>query len=109
MSSSSCVWEKLTKNKAQPDKAAAAFEQALKLNPKLIAAATKLAQLYAGPLQNKEKALAYAKKARELAPADPQVAGYSWKGCVPKWQFHLGLQPSAGSRPPAPKRSVSPI
>src|SRR5438552_133191 len=57
------------------DKAAAAFEQALKLNPRLVAAATKLAQLNAGPLQNKEKALAYAKKARELAPADPQVAG----------------------------------
>jgi tetratricopeptide (TPR) repeat protein len=58
-----------------PDKAAAAFEQALKLNPKLTAATTKLAQLYAGPLQNKEKALTYAKKARELAPADPQIAG----------------------------------
>ena len=57
------------------DKAAAAFEQAMKLNPKLAAAITKLAQLYAGPLQNKEKALAYAKKARELAPTDPQVAG----------------------------------
>jgi tetratricopeptide (TPR) repeat protein len=57
------------------DKAAAAFEQTLKLNPKLIAAITKLAQLYAGPLQNKEKALDYAKKARELAPADPQIAG----------------------------------
>jgi tetratricopeptide (TPR) repeat protein len=56
------------------DKAAAAFEQALKLNPKLVAAATKLAQLNAGPLQNKETALAYAKKARELAPADPQIA-----------------------------------
>ena len=57
------------------DKAAAAFEQALKLNPKLIAAATKLAQLNAGPLQNKETALVYAKTARELAPADPQIAG----------------------------------
>ena len=56
------------------DKAAAAFEQALKLNPKLATAVIKLAQLNAGPLQNKEKALAYAKKARELAPADPQVA-----------------------------------
>ena len=56
------------------DKAATALEQALKLNPKLVVAVTKLAQLYAGPLQNKEKALAYAKKARELAPADPQVA-----------------------------------
>ena len=50
------------------DKAAAAFEQALKLNPRLALATTKLAQLYAGPLQNKEKALAYAKKARELTP-----------------------------------------
>jgi tetratricopeptide (TPR) repeat protein len=57
------------------DKAAAAFEQALKLNPKLVAAVTQLAQLNAGPLQNKEKALDYAKKARELAPADPQVTG----------------------------------
>ena len=41
----------------------------------MAAAITKLAQLNAGPLQNKEKALAYAKKARGLAPADPQVAG----------------------------------
>jgi tetratricopeptide (TPR) repeat protein len=57
------------------DKAAAAFEQALKLNPKLAAAVTKLAELNAGPLRNNEKALAYAKKARELAPADPEVAG----------------------------------
>jgi tetratricopeptide (TPR) repeat protein len=56
------------------DKAAVRFEQAVKVNPKLTAAITKLAQLNAGPLQNKEKALAYAKKARELAPADPQVA-----------------------------------
>jgi len=56
------------------DKAAAALEQALKLNPKLTAAATELAQLNAGPLQNKQQALVYAKKARELAPADPQVA-----------------------------------
>jgi Flp pilus assembly protein TadD len=57
------------------DKAAAAFEQALKLNPKLTNATIKLAQLYAGPLQNKEKALDYAKMARALDPADPQVAG----------------------------------
>jgi tetratricopeptide (TPR) repeat protein len=55
------------------DKAAAAFEQVVKLNPKLASAVTKLAQLYAGPLQNKEKALTYAKKARELTPGDPQA------------------------------------
>ena len=55
------------------DQAAAAFEQAVKLNPKLASGVTKLAQLYAGPLGNKEKALDYAKKARELSPGDPQV------------------------------------
>src|SRR5438128_1027736 len=69
------------------DKAAAAFEQALKLNPKLAAAITKLAQLNAGPLQNKEKALAYAKKARELAPADPQVAGILGKAAYQSGNF----------------------
>jgi tetratricopeptide (TPR) repeat protein len=56
------------------DKAAAAFEQALKINPKLIGAVTALAQINAGPLHNKDQALVYAKKARELAPADPQIA-----------------------------------
>jgi tetratricopeptide (TPR) repeat protein len=56
-------------------KAAAAFEQALKINPRLASPALKLAQLYGGPLQNREKALEFAKKARELAPADAKVAG----------------------------------
>jgi tetratricopeptide (TPR) repeat protein len=83
------------------DKAAAAFEQALKLNPKLAAAITKLAQLYAGPLQNKEKALAYAKKARELAPADPQVASILGKVAYDSgnftWSYSL-LQEAARQR-----------
>jgi tetratricopeptide (TPR) repeat protein len=57
------------------DKAAAAFEQAVKVNPTLGSATAKLAQLYAGPLKNKDKALGYAKKARELTPGDPQVTG----------------------------------
>jgi tetratricopeptide (TPR) repeat protein len=56
------------------DKAATAFEQVVKLNPRLALANIKLAQLYAGSLHNKEKALTYAKKARELSPSDPQVA-----------------------------------
>jgi tetratricopeptide (TPR) repeat protein len=55
------------------DKAAAAFEQALKVNPELSVATTKLAELYAGSLNNNEKALVYAKKARKLAPTDPQT------------------------------------
>ena len=55
------------------DKAATAFEQALKLNPRLTAPTINLAKLYAGPLHDNEKALVYAKKARELAPTDPQT------------------------------------
>src|SRR4029077_13704506 len=54
-------------------KAAAEYESALKINPKLLSPLIKLAQLNAGPLQNNEKALEFAKKARELAPDDPKV------------------------------------
>jgi len=55
------------------DKAAQAYEQALQANPKLLEAALSLAQLNAGPLKNHAKALEYAKRARELAPADAHV------------------------------------
>jgi Flp pilus assembly protein TadD len=83
------------------DKAAAAFEQALKLNPNLASTVTKLAQLNAGPLQDKEKALAYAKKARQLAPADPQVAGILGKVAFQSgnytWSYSL-LQEAARQR-----------
>jgi Flp pilus assembly protein TadD len=51
-----------------------AYEKAIKLNPNLLSATAKLAQLYAGPLQNSEKALKFARKARELAPNDPKIA-----------------------------------
>ncbi len=83
------------------DKAAAAFEQVLKLNPRLASATTKLAQLYAGPLQDKEKALAYAKKARELMPNDPQVTSILGKVAYQSgnlaWSYSL-LQEAARQR-----------
>jgi tetratricopeptide (TPR) repeat protein len=83
------------------EKAAAAFEQALKLNPKLVTAVTKLAQLYAGPLRNQEKALAYAKRARELAPSDPQVTRILAKAAYQSgnitWSYSL-LQEAARQR-----------
>ncbi len=56
-------------------KAVEAYEQARRLNPNLLAANVRLAQLYAGPLHQPEKALELAKKARELAPGDAVVAG----------------------------------
>ena len=83
------------------DKAAAAFEQVAKLNPRLAAAVTKLAQLYAGPLHNKEKALTYAKKARELMPGDPQVTSILGKVAYQSgnlaWSYSL-LQEAARQR-----------
>jgi len=70
-------------------KAADAYERALKANPNMLTATMKLAQLNAGPLKNPDKALQYAKKARELAPGDPhatatvgsiafQLGSYTW-------------------------------
>jgi tetratricopeptide (TPR) repeat protein len=83
------------------DKAGAAFGQAVKLNPKLASGVTKLAQLNAGPLRNKEKALAYAKKARELAPEDPQIAALLGKVAYDSgnfaWSYNL-LQEAARLR-----------
>jgi tetratricopeptide (TPR) repeat protein len=83
------------------DKAATAFEQAVKLNPGLASAISKLAQLYAGPLHNKEKALTYAKKARELTPNDPQVTGMLGRVAYQAgnfgWSYNL-LQEAARQR-----------
>jgi tetratricopeptide (TPR) repeat protein len=70
-------------------KAADAYERALKANPNMLTATMKLAQLNAGLLKNPDKALQYAKKARELAPGDPhatatvgsiafQLGNYTW-------------------------------
>src|SRR5207249_11865707 len=55
-------------------KGADAYERAVKANPRLLSHTMKREQLNAGPLTNPDKALQYAKKARELAPADPHAA-----------------------------------
>jgi tetratricopeptide (TPR) repeat protein len=84
-----------------PEKAAAAFEQATKLNPSLASAVIKLAELYAGPLPDKQKAIAYAKKARELAPNDPEVTTLLGKVAYQSgnfgWSYSL-LQEAARQR-----------
>ena len=53
---------------------AAAYERALSINPEFGAAAIKLAELNFGPLQHREAAYDFAKRARDLLPADPYVA-----------------------------------
>jgi tetratricopeptide (TPR) repeat protein len=60
-------------NNRQYDKAAATYEQIVKLNPRLPAATLKLAQLYSGPLGKRDRALDLAKKARDLYPNDPEA------------------------------------
>lgn len=57
------------------EKAAAAYENALRINPKLPSPTIKLALLYAGPLHDTAKGLDLAKKAREMAPNDIKVTG----------------------------------
>ena len=82
-------------------KAAAAYMQTLKLNPKLLSSAVKVAELYAGPLQERGKALEFAKKARELAPNDAEAAGLlgriALKAANFSWAYSL-LQESARQR-----------
>lgn len=56
-------------------KAAGAYERALQVNPELLPAALKLAELNAGPLENNDMAFAFAKRARDLNPNDAHVAG----------------------------------
>ena len=82
--------------------AAAAYEQALKLNPNLLSATAKLAELNAGPLRASDKALEFARKARKLAPNDPKVLGILGgaayeTGNFP-WAYNL-LQQSARQLP----------
>ena len=57
------------------DRAASAYQEALKSNPELVSVTLKLSQLYAGPLHDVSRALEFAKKARDLAPTDLRVAG----------------------------------
>ena len=55
--------------------AATAYEKAFKANPKLPNTAVKLAELNGGPLHQPARALEFARKAHDLAPNDPQIAG----------------------------------
>jgi tetratricopeptide (TPR) repeat protein len=84
------------------DKASALYEDILRQNPRSALATAALARMYASTPSSRDKGLAMAKKARELAPADPQVAHILGKmafqsGDYP-WAFSL-LQESAQKLP----------
>jgi tetratricopeptide (TPR) repeat protein len=57
------------------NEAVTTYEKALEINPDLVAVLANLAQLHAGPLKDPAKALSFAKRAREMAPNDPKIAG----------------------------------
>jgi tetratricopeptide (TPR) repeat protein len=82
--------------------AATSYEQALRLNPSLLVVTTKLAELNAGPLKNNNKAMNFAKRARELAPTDPKIAGLLGNIAYQignfDWAYSL-LQESVRNRP----------
>jgi len=56
------------------EKAAAAYDQGVRQNPRNVSAMLKLTELYAGPLRDSAKALQVARTARAAAPDDRGVA-----------------------------------
>ena len=60
--------------------AAEAYEEAVKINYQLLPAFIKLQKLYAGPLDNTEKAAEFASKVKALSPDGPQSASSSAVG-----------------------------
>ncbi len=63
----------LNEERGANENAAKLYEEVLAINPQSVQALVKLARLNAGPLRNPEKAMALVKKARELAPNDPEA------------------------------------
>jgi tetratricopeptide (TPR) repeat protein len=92
------------------DKAAAHYESALKINPKLVPVMVKLAQLNATHLKNHNRAFELARRARELEPEDPRIAhtlgrlAYLSAETAADFQWAHGLlQQSARSLPDDPE------
>jgi tetratricopeptide (TPR) repeat protein len=89
-----------------PARAADAYGKAVALNPRLGSAFASLARLYSGPLHDNDKALDFAKKARDISPDDPAVgallASVAGQAGDYKWAyglFQLGNATSSGTDP----------
>lgn len=84
----------------KPAEAAAAYAAALKLNPELAQAALRLAQLYAGPLNDPEKAFGFAKMARDLmsgdAAATALLGALAYRNGEHQWAYDLLIETSRG-------------
>jgi len=92
----------IAENNSDWGEAADGYSKAIEINPNLVAPIIKLSQLLAVNLNNPQKALELARRARDLSPDDPQI-GYTLgqlayaAGDFP-WAASL-LQQSLGSLP----------
>jgi tetratricopeptide (TPR) repeat protein len=70
----------------------------LKLNPRFITAVVKLAEIYSNDLNDQEKALEYAKSARDLSPGDAHISllvgRIAYKAANYTWAYSLLKQAS---------------
>jgi tetratricopeptide (TPR) repeat protein len=86
-------------------KAADAYERARQINPASLAPNLKLAQLNVDVFHNNEKAIEFAKKARELAPHDPVVGGtlgvIALRAGNYEWAYGLLRQAARETKPTA--------
>ena len=80
---------------------AALWEEAFRQNPKAISPLLNLARLYSGRLNNPTKALEFARKAREAAPDDAEVAGIVGRAAFRAGDFSWanGLLRESAARP----------
>lgn len=67
-------WAETLERDGTYDQAAQMYQQVLDISPKAVSALSAMARLNSGPLQNKARAAEFARRARDLAPSDPQVA-----------------------------------
>jgi tetratricopeptide (TPR) repeat protein len=91
-------------------KAAAACEQAIAVNPNLLAAIIMLAELHSGPLDDPAKAMTLARQARDLAPDDATIAAavgkIAYKAGNITWAHSL-LQDSLRTDPRNPDKLLA--
>ena len=91
----------LLEKQGETAQAAALWEEAFHQNPKAISPILNLARLYAGPLNDPTKALDFARKAREAAPDDAEIAGTAGRAAFHAGDFSwaYGLLRESAARP----------
>ena len=100
---------RLYEQEGAPAKAAAEYNAAISVNPRLGEAMMKLAELYCGPLHDPAKALEFAKNARDIDSDSPRVLAVLGKAAFLnancQWAYNL-LQQAARQLPNEPRVAI---